>query len=114
MKKVAFLFFRVEVRNAACVGRYYVVEGACPICLICEMKKEHYWLAAILLNPASIHTSFVFLFFGCKTVRVWAFRYPDIYLILPVLLHRGVLCKPDREKLLTNGVLCVEGKRINP
>ena len=86
MKKAAFLFFRVEVRNAACVGRYYVVEGACPICLICEMKKEHYWLAAILLNPASIHTSFVFLFFGCKTVRVWAFRYPDIYLILPVLL----------------------------
>ena len=44
-------------------------------------------MAAILLNPASIHTSFVFLFFGCKTVRVWAFRYPDIYLILPVLLH---------------------------
>ena len=45
-------------------------------------------MAAILLNPASIHTSFVFLFFGCKTVRVWAFRYPDIYLILPVLLPR--------------------------
>ena len=45
-------------------------------------------MAAILLNPASIHTSFVFLFFGCKTVRVWAFRYPDIYLILPVLLHQ--------------------------
>lgn len=30
------------------------------------------------------------------------------------LIRRGVLCKPDCEKPLTNGVFCVEGKNINP
>lgn len=29
------------------------------------------------------------------------------------LIRRGVLCKPDCEKPLTNGVFCVEGKNIN-
>ena len=30
------------------------------------------------------------------------------------LIRRGLLDKPDFEKPLTNGVLCVEGKSINP
>lgn len=30
------------------------------------------------------------------------------------LIRRGVLCKPDNEKPLTNGVFCVKGKSINP
>lgn len=30
------------------------------------------------------------------------------------LIRRGVLCKPDCEKPLTNGVFCVDGKNINP
>lgn len=30
------------------------------------------------------------------------------------LIRRGVLCKPDCEKPLTNGVFCVEGKSIHP
>lgn len=42
------------------------------------------------------------------------YLYQIIGYVTDELIHRGVLCKPDREKPLTNGVFCVEGKSINP
>ena len=42
------------------------------------------------------------------------YLYQIIGYVTDELIHRGVLCKPDHEKPLTNGVFCVEGKSINP
>ena len=42
------------------------------------------------------------------------YLYQIIGYVTDELIRRGVLCKPDHEKPLTNGVFCVEGKSINP
>lgn len=42
------------------------------------------------------------------------YLYQIIGYVTDELIRRGILCKPDNEKPLTNGVFCVEGKSINP
>ena len=42
------------------------------------------------------------------------YLYQIIGYVADELICRGVLCRPDHEKPLTNGVFCVEGKSINP
>ena len=42
------------------------------------------------------------------------YLYQIIGYVTDELIRRGVLCKPDHEKPLTNGVFCVEGKSIDP
>ena len=45
---------------------------------------------------------------------VSCYLYQIIGYVTDELIRRGILCKPDSEKPLTDGVFCVEGKSINP